>query len=80
MFVGAVSAESSLFGTSPLIFILGLVVRTLARCFFRRLLEVARDGARYFCTIFGEFKHGIPFNCFLFAPSAIVLIGGLKND
>ena len=80
MLVGEMSANLSSLGTTPSNFILGLVVRTLARCFFRRPLEVAGNGARYFCTIFGEFKHGIPSNYLLFAASAIVWIGGLKND
>ena len=80
VFVGEVSAKSLSLGTSPSIFILGLVVRTLARWFFRRPLEVSGDGARYFCTIFGEFKHGMPSNCLSFATLAIVWIGGLKNN
>ena len=80
MLLGAMSAKSLSLGTAPSNFILGLVVCTLACCFFRRPLEVAGDGARYFCTVFGEFKHGMPSNCLLFAASATVWIGGLKNN
>ena len=80
MYVGAALANSLLLGIAPFNFILGLVLCILARCFFSRPLEVTSDGAMYFCTIFGEFKHRMPSTCLLSAALAIVWIGGLKND
>ena len=78
--VGEGSSNSSLIGAASSNFISGLAVRAVALCFSRRPLEVSGDGARYFCTIFGKFKHRIPYRWLLFAALARVWIGGLKKD
>ena len=78
--VEAVLVNSLSFGTAFFNFILGLVVCTLASCFFGQPLEVTDDGARYGCTFFGEFRHGMPYSWSLFSASEMVWIGRLKSD
>ena len=55
--------NTSLIGTVLIAsFFFDLVVRTFALYIFSHPLGVAGDGARYFCTIFREFKYGIPWS------------------
>jgi len=80
MFVGEGDSKPSSSDSEASIFILGLLVPTFPLCFFRRPLGVAGNGSRYFCTIFGEFKHGIPCIWLVFAALVMVWIGGLEKD
>ncbi len=57
-----------------------LVDLTLARCRLRRPFDVAGEGARYLYIVVGLLRQGIPSSWLLFAASAIVWMGGLKND
>ena len=79
--VGAVSANSSLLGTAPSNFILGLAVHTLARCFFsdglwKLLTMVPGISALYLVS---SNMGCLAIGCF-FAALAIVWIYGLKSD